>query len=152
MNELIIRSATINDAKEMAHTEILCFSDPWSQDAFEKELTENHLAMYMVAEVAGKAIGHAGVWIVVDQGHITNVAVRPAFRRQKIGERLLKRMLEDSITKGVMEHTLEVRASNQSAIQLYEKFGFRSVNVRKRYYEDNGEDAIIMNRVHKNKS
>ncbi len=152
MSEHTIRLATIEDAKEMAQTEILCFADPWSQEDFEKEIAQNHVALYVIAEVEGKVIGHAGVWIVVDQGFITNIAVRPTFRRQKIGGSLLKHMLEDSIKKGVTEHTLEVRASNQGAINLYEKFDFKAVNIRKKYYENNGEDAIIMNRIHKNNS
>ena len=89
-------------------------------------------------------VGYIGVWKIVDEGHITNVAVSPDYRRMQIGSALLKNMLEITAEEGIVRHTLEVRTGNEAAIGLYEKFGFETAGVRKGYYEDNGEDALIM--------
>ena len=128
----------------MALMDILCFSAPWSEESFEREIKENHLAFYIVAEVDGALAGYAGLWCIVDEGHITNVAVHPDWRRRHIGEALISVLLEHTLKNGIKSHTLEVRASNDPAISLYKKFGFEPAGLRKNYYEDNGEDAIIM--------
>jgi ribosomal-protein-alanine N-acetyltransferase len=124
--------------------DILCFSAPWSEESFEKEIRENRLAFYIVAEINGIMVGYAGLWCIVDEGHITNVAVHPDFRRRGIGEALVSVLLDHTVRNGILSHTLEVRASNEAAITLYSKFGFQPAGFRKNYYEDNGEDAIIM--------
>ena len=142
--ELIVRQAEEKDIKPMAEMDILCFSAPWSEVSFEKEIKENHLALYIVAEIGERMVGYAGLWCIVDEGHITNVAVHPDFRRRGIGEALVSVLLEYTVKKGILSHTLEVRASNEAAISLYTKFGFQPAGLRKNYYEDNGEDAIIM--------
>lgn len=141
---LIIRQAEEKDIKPMAEMDILCFSAPWSEDSFESEIKENHLAFYIVAEIDERMVGYAGLWRIVDEGHITNVAVHPDFRRKGIGEALVSVLLEHTIKNGITSHTLEVRVSNNPAISLYTKFGFEPAGLRKNYYEDNGEDAIIM--------
>jgi ribosomal-protein-alanine N-acetyltransferase len=128
----------------MAEMDILCFSAPWSEESFEKEIRENRLAFYIVAEINGIMVGYAGLWCIVDEGHITNVAVHPDFRRRGIGEALVSVLLDHTVRNGILSHTLEVRASNEAAITLYSKFGFQPAGFRKNYYEDNGEDAIIM--------
>jgi [ribosomal protein S18]-alanine N-acetyltransferase len=142
--DLAVRQAEEKDIKPMAEMDILCFSAPWSEDSFKKEIEENHLAFYIVAEIDGRMVGYAGLWCIVDEGHITNVAVHPDFRRNGIGEALITVLLEHTIENGIVSHTLEVRESNIPAILLYSKFGFEPAGIRKNYYEDNGENAIIM--------
>lgn len=147
--DLIIRLAEEKDIKPMANIDIMCFSVPWSEKSFEQEIRNNHLASYIVAEIGHKVIGYAGLWLVSGEGHITNVAVHPEFRRKKIGEALICALLSHTIKNGALSHTLEVRASNEAAISLYTKLGFVPAGIRKSYYEDNDEDAIIMWRVNK---
>lgn len=142
--DLIVRQAEERDIKPMAEMDILCFSAPWSEESFRKEIKENRLAFYIVAEINGRMVGYAGLWSIVDEGHITNVAVHPDFRRKGIGEALITVLLSHTRENGILSHTLEVRASNDAAISLYSKFGFVPAGLRKNYYEDNGEDAIIM--------
>jgi ribosomal-protein-alanine N-acetyltransferase len=142
--DLIIRQAEERDIKPMAEMDILCFSAPWSEASFEKEIRDNNLAFYIVAEVDGSMVGYAGLWCIVEEGHITNVAVHPDHRKKGIGEALVGVLLSHTIDNGILSHTLEVRASNQAAISLYTKFGFEPAGIRKGYYADNGEDAIIM--------
>jgi ribosomal-protein-alanine N-acetyltransferase len=142
--DLVVRQAEIRDIKPMAEMDALCFSTPWSERSFDKEIRENRLAFYIVAEIGSRLVGYAGLWCVEDEGHITNVAVHPDFRRRGIGEALISVLLSHTIKNGIRSHTLEVRASNDAAISLYEKFGFEPAGRRKTYYEDNGEDAIIM--------
>lgn len=141
---LIIRQAEERDIKPMAQLDILCFTSPWSEDSFEREIKENNIAFYIVAESDGVLVGYAGLWCIVDEGHITNVAVHPDYRRRHIGEALISILLEHTIKNGIKSHTLEVRVTNEAAQSLYRKFGFEPVGIRKNYYEDNGEDAIIM--------
>ena len=146
MSDIIIRQAAEQDIPEMARLDALCFSSPWSEAAFEQEIKENGLAFYIVAELAltGEVIGYAGLWTILEEGHITNVAVHPDHRRRHIGEALVQVLLEETGKAGIRTYTLEVRASNTGAIELYKKFGFLEVGVRKGYYEDNQEDALIM--------
>ena len=146
-SELIVRAATVEDAPAIAEMEILCFSSPWSLETIINEIVENKLALYVVAEVDGLVVGYVGIWLVVDEGHITNVAVHPDWRRKHIAEAIIATLIDVTESHGVMAHTLEVRASNTPAQKLYEKFGFKPMGVRKGYYEDNNEDAIIMWRV-----
>ncbi|MDD4565635.1 MAG: ribosomal protein S18-alanine N-acetyltransferase [Eubacteriales bacterium] len=145
--DLIIRQAEEKDIKPMADIDIMCFSAPWSEKSFEQEIKNNHLAFYIVAESGRKIVGYAGLWLIDSEGHITNVAVHPEFRRKRIGEALISVLLAHTIKNGALSHTLEVRASNEAAISLYIKFGFEPAGIRKSYYEDNGEDAIIMWRI-----
>jgi ribosomal-protein-alanine N-acetyltransferase len=142
--DLIVRQAEEKDIRPMAEMDILCFTIPWSEESFEKEIKENNLAFYIVAEIGGRLVGYAGLWRVANEGHITNVAVHPDFRRRGIGEALVSVLLSHTIKNGIRSHTLEVRASNEPAISLYSKFGFEPAGLRKNYYEDNGEDAVIM--------
>lgn len=142
--DLIVRQAEERDIKPMAEMDVLCFTAPWSEASFTQEIKENSMAFYIVAEIDGKIVGYAGLWCIVDEGHITNVAVHPDFRRRGIGEALVSVLLTHTIENGILSHTLEVRESNEAAISLYTKFGFVPSGMRKNYYEDNNEDAIIM--------
>ncbi len=124
--------------------EKLSFSTPWSRDAFVEEISNNKFARYLCARANGKVIGYAGFWKVCDEGHITNIAVHPEFRKNKVGSILMERLLDAAVKEGVTAVTLEVRKSNIAAQNLYKKFGFKVAGIRKGYYADNGEDALIM--------
>jgi len=139
-----IRQAEEKDIIAIATLDKLCFSLPWSLGAFEREIRENDLALYIVAEVNDMIVGYAGLWRIVDEGHITNVAVHPDFRKMGFGETLVSLLIDCSREAGIITHTLEVRASNIAAIALYSKLGFVSAGIRQKYYQDNNEDAIIM--------
>lgn len=144
MNELIIRPAEPGDVNAIAEMEKICFATPWSADAIAQELTSNPLAHYIVAELKGQVVGYMGLWQILDEGHITNVAVRPEQRGQHIASTILAVMLEIGTQLGIERYTLEVRSSNEPAKTLYRNFGFKEAGLRKGYYEDNGEDAVIM--------
>lgn len=144
MAEFIVRTGTAADVDDIEALEQICFADPWSRESLLHELTENPMATYIVAEYEGRVIGYVGIWTIVDEGHITNVAVSPDYRRLQVGSALIKTMLEVTIKAGISHHTLEVRAGNEPAKALYRKFGFVEEGIRKGYYENNGEDAIIM--------
>ena len=116
----------------------------WSKDSFYGELS-NNLAYYFSAyDSQGALVGYAGSWQIIDEAHITTIAVEPDMKRKKIGEALLNRILEECYKNMIKYVTLEVRKSNESAIALYEKYGFKSLGVRKGYYQNNNEDALIM--------
>lgn len=144
MADVIIRQATVDDVDDIYEIERLCFSEPWSRDSMVYELSENPRAFYIAAELDGKVVGYAGLWWIGDEGHITNVAVRPGYRNRHIGNGIIQVMIDFTTQEGIMHHTLEVRRSNQPAINLYEKFGFVVEGVRKEYYANNKEDALIM--------
>ena len=127
----------------VAELERLCFADPWPRQAFLEELA-NPLARYTVLVTDGVPVGYIGYWHVVDEGQITNVAVHPAHRRRGLAERLLGGVIAQAQETGVRLLTLEVRVSNAAAIALYQKFGFAVAGRRKRYYGNDGEDALIM--------
>ncbi|HCU08690.1 MAG TPA: ribosomal-protein-alanine N-acetyltransferase [Clostridiales bacterium] len=144
MREVVFRRGVPEDAAAIAELEILCFSSPWSRDALEKELTENPVARYFIGEAEGRTVAYAGLWLVVDQGHIINVAVHPAFRRQGLGKALIREMLRQTDQEGVTAYTLEVRLSNAAALALYQGFDFYVAGIRKNYYEEPVEDALIL--------
>lgn len=150
MAKLVIRKAEDKDVKRIEELEQICFSIPWSYDSIYHDVAENKLAYFLVAETAGKVIGYVGIWKIVDEGHITNVAVEPAHRRKHVADTLVEALIHVTEEEGIMRHTLEVRKSNVSAIGLYEKHGFKVKGERKGYYEDNGEDALIMWREKEN--
>jgi [ribosomal protein S18]-alanine N-acetyltransferase len=139
-----IRFMTIDDLDAVMEIEHSSFSIPWSREAFYNEIEQNHLSTYLVAEDGERIAGYCGVWLVVDEAHITNVAVLPEYRGQGIGEDLMMRIMEISKEVGARVMTLEVRVSNVSAKGLYRKMGFQDGGIRKRYYSDNQEDALVM--------
>lgn len=140
----IIRRAEERDIAAIAELDKLCFSISWSQNAYEQEIKWNDLALYLVAEEQDRIIGFAGLWAILEEGHVTNVAVHPDYRRRGLGEMLVAKLIAISEEKGIQQHSLEVRPSNRDAIALYHKFDFQEMGRRKSYYEDTGEDALIM--------
>ena len=141
-----IRKAGAQDVDALAKLDARCFAAPWSRQSFEEDVVKNPLAFYLVAETEdGEIAGYAGVWLIVDEGHITNVAVSPEHRRCGIAKAVLTRLFETcEEDHGIRAFTLEVRPSNDPALALYRSFGFREAGRRKGYYEDNGEDALIL--------
>ena len=144
MVDLLVRQANINDAEQIHEIEKISFPEPWSIDSIRYEFEENSRAFYVVAELENIIVGYVGLWWIDDEGHITNVAVMPGYRNRKIASGLIQVMLEYTTKEGISHHTLEVRASNLPAINLYEKYGFKVEGRRKGYYSNNGEDALIM--------
>lgn len=138
-----IKLMTSDDVEEIAELDKLCFSVPWSYDAFLSE-TQNTIARYIVAKDGDHCIGYCGFWIAYDSGDITNVAVHPDYRKQGIGTQLIGAMINLAKSEGVTSMNLEVRKSNVAAQKLYSKYGFKCVGTRKGYYSDNKEDALIM--------
>lgn len=136
-----MRSADIDAVQRI---ERASFSIPWPPYAYRQEIETNRLAHYIVARAGGEVVGFAGMWMMVDQAHVTTFAVDPAWRRQGIGARMALALLRMARTLGARNATLEVRLSNVAARRLYERFGFRPAGIRPRYYSDNGEDALIM--------
>lgn len=129
---------------EVAELERICFSAPWSRNMLAEEL-DNALSAFLVAlDDTDRVVGYAGLQVVLDEGYITNVAVRPECRRKGIAGRLLQVFLDFAQGNHLAFLTLEVRASNYDAIALYGSRGFRSAGRRKNYYEHPKEDAIIM--------
>jgi ribosomal-protein-alanine N-acetyltransferase len=128
---------------EILSIEELSFHDPWSKDSMEKEL-QNSFARYLVVKSSGKVIGYGGMWLILDEGHITNVAVHPDFRGIGAGNLLLKSLIEIGKIESIIALTLEVRSSNNVAQNLYYKYGFLLEGIRKGYYADNNEDALIL--------
>ncbi|MCM3404956.1 ribosomal protein S18-alanine N-acetyltransferase [Cytobacillus oceanisediminis] len=131
----------IDDVLEIEHKS---FATPWSREAFFNELTQNQFALYVVLEEENKVIGYCGAWIVVDEAHITNVALLPEYRGRKLGEALMRKLMETASEMGAITMTLEVRVSNFTAQALYRKLGFQNGAIRKNYYTDNQEDALVM--------
>jgi ribosomal-protein-alanine N-acetyltransferase len=137
-----------SDIDQVHEIERLCFITPWPTYAFEQELRGNRLARYVVARSATaegeRVVGFAGLWLMVDEGHITTFAVHPDWRRQGVGARMLLRLIDIAAELGATRMTLEVRVGNQAAQELYRRFGFAIAGTRVRYYTDDGEDAFVM--------
>jgi [ribosomal protein S18]-alanine N-acetyltransferase len=145
MNKTItFRHMTVDDLDEVMEVEVNSFTIPWSREAFFNELTKNQFAQYLIVEVDQKVVGYCGVWIIVDEAHITNIALLPEYRGMKLGEALMAKVMELAREMGAMRVTLEVRVSNVRAQNLYRKFGFEEGAIRKQYYTDNMEDALVM--------
>jgi len=141
---VVIEDMRVEDIPAVQLVENASFPLPWPANAFRHELTQNKNAHYIVAKEGEHIVGYAGLWLSLDEAHITTFAVLPEYRRRKIGERMLIAIFERAEKLGAEWLTLEVRASNLPAQRLYEKYGFRPAGIRRRYYSDNNEDAIIM--------
>lgn len=146
-DKITIRLMTMDDIDDIMEIEMLSFNIPWSRDSFVLELTSNKFAKYIIARVGNKVVGYAGMWKILDEGHITNIAVHPEYRQRKIGTGLVEVLLSLAQEFEILKLTLEVRKSNTAAQILYKKFGFETLGVRKKYYADNHEDALIMWKV-----
>lgn len=144
MNSVIVRKMKISDIEKVLEIENECFSTPWSKDAFITELTKNKLAKYFVAEVNGEVVAYGGMWLIVDEAHITNIAVSHKYRGMSIGTKVVENLIQEGKNTNICRMTLEVRKSNLNAQGLYKKLGFIFSGIRPKYYQDNNEDAIIM--------
>jgi ribosomal-protein-alanine N-acetyltransferase len=129
--------------EKVAKLDILCFPTPWSESSYITEL-HNHAAYYIVAKDGDRIVGYAGEWIIMEEAHITTIGVDPEYRGQRIGERIFINLLDEAIYRGASRITLEVRKHNLVAQGLYRKFGFQMVAVRRGYYTNNNEDALVM--------
>lgn len=142
--DIVIREMRLDDLDEILDIEKRTFPTPWSRNAYEMELKDNLLATYIVAELDGKVVAYAGMWTIIDEGHITNIAVDQAYKGQSIGHNLLLALTKHCLSNNIFRMTLEVRKSNEVAINLYKKHGFTEQGIRKNYYAEENEDAIIM--------
>jgi ribosomal-protein-alanine N-acetyltransferase len=141
---LVVEPMRMGDVAAVLEIERLSFRSPWPAYAFEQELTANRLAHYVVARSDDRVVGFAGIWLMVDEAHVTTFGVHPEHRRRGVGRRLLLRLAEMAIELGSARMTLEVRVSNTAAQALYLSFGFRVAGRRVSYYSDDGEDALVM--------
>lgn len=132
------------DIDDIVELESLCFNVPWSRDAFVNELTQNERAMYIIARHNNNVVAYAGMWKIFEEGHITNIAVHPQYRRKGVGSQLIEYMINMARKNNIKRMTLEVSVANIGAQNLYYKFGFCREGIRKKYYADSQEDAIIM--------
>lgn len=144
ITRVALRPMTVEDIPRVLEIEQASFRTPWPADAYSHELKENRLATYIVANFEDRLVAYAGMWVILDEAHITTIAVEPNFRGQHIGERLLVGLIDAGVERGARWMTLEVRKSNLPAQALYRKYGFREIGTRKGYYSDNREDAIVM--------
>lgn len=147
IEKVFICPMEVKHIPEVCELERICFASPWREIMFSEELEKNPLSRYFVLldrQEPAKVVAYAGYWKIIDEGHITNVAVRPEWRKQHLGEYLMQQMMAFASAEKIQAMTLEVRESNQVAQALYRKLGFVVEGVRKKYYEDNREDALIM--------
>lgn len=141
---IVIRPMQEDDINAVHDIEKICFSSPWSKNSFFDELNENVCARYFVAIIDNAVIGYGGMWLIINEAHITNIAIHPKYRRMKVGTKILMSMMELAYRElEIKKMTLEVRKSNLIAQTLYEKYGFQIKGTRKKYY-DNKEDALIL--------
>jgi len=134
------------DIEDICALEHEAFTIPWEKFAFEEEM-QNDLAHYTVCELNDKIIAYGGMWLVLDEAHITNIAVKKEYQSMGIGGRLMERMFASAKARGAKYMYLEVRKSNSIAYDMYKKKGFMVEGVRKNYYPDNSEDAIVMLKI-----
>lgn len=134
---------TENDSKQLAELDKECFSVPWTEKAFFNE-TKNEMAYYVIAKDNDDVIGYAGFWKVLDEGQITNIAVKEHFRGQGIAKKMLDLLIKKALENEITRLSLEVRESNVSAIGLYLSKGFKKVGQRKNYYKSPQENAVLM--------
>ena len=132
------------DVKDVLRIEQQSFATTWPSNAFYQELHENKLAHYYVGRAGDRIVAYGGIWVILEDSHITTIAVSPDARGRKFGETLLLYLLEQAMERGASWMTLEVRESNVVAQALYRKYGFTTVSTRKGYYSDNNENALVM--------
>lgn len=138
------RKMTLADVESVYAIELATFPTPWTLDSFYYELNENQFSHYLVAEEDGKLIGFCGMWLVIDAAQITNVAVVETARGRGIGEALMREAIRVACEANMDVMSLEVRVTNKVAQNLYRKLGFEDGGIRKGYYTDNQEDALVM--------
>ncbi|MDA7028589.1 ribosomal protein S18-alanine N-acetyltransferase [Bacillus sp. CLL-7-23] len=141
---MIIRDMSTKDLDQVIEIEQHSFPTPWKKESFYHELHHNIYAHYLVIEIEEQVIGYCGIWIVMDDAQITNIAITPAYRGRSYGEALLMAAMNRCRIEKAEQLSLEVRVSNHIAQSLYRKLGFQPGGIRKNYYSDNGEDALLM--------
>lgn len=144
MSEPLIRRMGMGDLEAVLALEKQCFSSPWTMESLRLDALENRCARYLVAEEDGRIVAYGGFWLVMEEAYITRIGTDKALRSRGVASALLYKMHQLASNLGVAYFTLEVRVSNLAAQRLYEKLGYVRVGVRKRYYEDNNEDALLM--------
>ncbi|MGN0996803.1 MAG: ribosomal protein S18-alanine N-acetyltransferase [Candidatus Ventricola sp.] len=145
MAEPFIRAIREADVAQIHEIETLCFAMPWSEESILHDVRENVVARWLVLDDGeGRVLAYAGMWLVIDEAHVCNVAVHPDVRRRGYGRRIFQALMALAQESGMGMITLEVRRSNLAAQSLYHACGMLDVGYRKRYYEDNREDALIM--------
>ncbi len=133
-----------NDLPAVLRIESVSFSTAWPPNAFSNEIRDNKLAHYFVGRLDGRIVAYGGIWVILEDSHVTTIAVHPEFRGLKLGEEMLLQLLDEALVQGASWITLEVRESNDVAQKLYRKYGFTTVSTRRGYYSDNGENALVM--------
>nr|WP_163970898.1 ribosomal protein S18-alanine N-acetyltransferase [Oceanobacillus halotolerans] len=144
MAETIIRKMEIADIEQVMKVEEASFDSPWTKEMFYQELSENNHAHYLVLQMDKEVIGYVGLWIVLDDAQVTNIAIMPDYRGKGLGKMLFQYTLHYVINLGVKRLSLEVRVSNIVAQRMYRRFGLVPGGIRKNYYKDNQEDALVM--------
>jgi ribosomal-protein-alanine N-acetyltransferase len=142
--DVVVRDMYMADLDAVMGIEAHSFPTPWSRNAFQTELLENTFATYLVVEFHGKVVTYGGMWIILDEAHVTNIAVHPDYRGHHLGESIMMGLIARAKLLGVIRMTLEVRRGNLVAQNLYNKLGFVQLGVRRGYYTDTHEDAFIM--------
>ncbi|MFA5577538.1 MAG: ribosomal protein S18-alanine N-acetyltransferase [Tissierellaceae bacterium] len=140
--DIAIRRMEERDLDRIMEIEEDSFTSPWPKNSFLLEITSNQLARYIVAELDGLVVGYGGIWLIIDEGHITNIAVESKYRGLGLGKKLVEGLIDICIDRKIRAMTLEVRRSNTAAQGLYRKYGFKDSGIRPNYYAD--EDALIM--------
>lgn len=143
-DRVAFRKMEVRDIEKVLRVEKACFRNPWTRQAFYNELTHNQFACYILAELEGDTIGYGGMWLIINEAHITNIAIHPDMQGKRFGLRLMLYLMGLAKLRGADKMTLEVRRSNEKAKNLYQKLGFTVTGVRPGYYSDNFEDALIM--------
>ena len=141
----LIRRMKLEDVPAVHEIDVLSFSLPWPERSFRFELTGNPTSRGWVTEVNGRVAAALVLWFIIDEAHIATIAVHPDFRRQGLGEQILLHALRAVQAEGARRAFLEVRAGNTAAQALYKKYGFEIAGIRRGYYKDNNEDALLMN-------
>lgn len=132
------------DIPSVARIEKASFSTVWPADAFHNELGTNKVAHYFVGHLAGQIVAYGGIWVILEDSHVTTLAVDPAYRGRHFGEFMLLHLVDQAVGRGAAWMTLEVRESNVVAQRLYRKYGFTTVTMRRGYYSDDNESALVM--------
>lgn len=141
--EIAVRPMTVEDIAAVVDIEKKSFATPWTPHAFRLEM-KNKLAVYRVVEVDGRVAAYGGMWLIIDEAHVTNIAVHPDYRGRQLGRKIMEVLMAEARHRKLLRMTLEVRRQNHVAIALYKHLGFLLAGIRPGYYQDTGEDALIM--------
>ena len=140
---LTVRRMEKGDVPRVREIERRCFSDLWPADGFDRELENEKVAFYIVADLDGMVIGYMGAWLILEEAHVTTFGVDPEYRNRKVASTLMLCFMREAVSKGSHWSTLEVSEKNEHAIRLYSRFGYKTVSKRRKYYGEN-EDGLLM--------